>query len=551
MCSFSEWYSYYNVSTFLLGIAPGAFSGAGVVHDVILGLLIGAVEVDIAVGDCAHNDGLCHREGVGDLGIGLYPRQQDADGDIHRQHDAVLGLVDPGLGKLIFKAGGGAAHKLHPDADTGPAASQQRHTAEGAEGDGQLCGGYLRHAGEHVGDDLGLYADIILQREFIRGPGQAQFQKLARQGGICRTLAEQDWRGFYLKDVPLSMLIYDFQRRYKTIPHETVFSVWHGIYKRIDYANGMWSLPVLREVFQYAPPPRLPALEPDGLITIYRGMGALSLPPEQAISWTTHPGNALWFAIHSGQGTKVAVARVRPEQIVAHYPSYAEENEVVIFPGTVTEYRYEDMIPAVVETVPRLMAPALQAYLDFGRQARALGYQQEKLFQLHGLLHVLRVLFLTLIYFYNSGDPLTESDRQILIYFSLLHDLGRLNENVDAAHGERSVELIHKRGIRLRGIRLSRKEYRIAELIIAHHCRDDGEGIAAITAEPGLSRKEKEHAIHLYHICKDMDALDRVRFNGLDYRMLRTQYARRLPLVAGCLLEEDLLTPLDMEFPAK
>ena len=64
--------------------------------------------------------------------------------------------------------------------------------------------------------DLGLYADIILQREFIRGPGQAQFQKLARQGGICRTLAEQDWRGFYLKDVPLSMLIYDFQRRYKT-----------------------------------------------------------------------------------------------------------------------------------------------------------------------------------------------------------------------------------------------------------------------------------------------------------------------------------------------
>ena len=100
--------------------------------------------------------------------------------------------------------------------------------------------------------DLGLYADIILQREFIRGPGQAQFQKLARQGGICRTLAEQDWRGFYLKDVPLSMLIYDFQRRYKTIPHETVFSVWHGIYKRIDYANGMWSLPVLREVFRYA-----------------------------------------------------------------------------------------------------------------------------------------------------------------------------------------------------------------------------------------------------------------------------------------------------------
>ena len=62
-----------------------------------------------------------------------------------------------------------------------------------------------------------------------------------------------------------------------------------------------------------------------------------------------------------------------------------------------------------------------------------------------------------------------------------------------------------------------------------------------------LSRKEKAHVVHLYNICKDMDGLDRVRFNGLDYRLLRTKYAKRLPLIAGCLLEEDILTPLDME----
>ena len=92
---------------------------------------------------------------------------------------------------------------------------------------------------------------------------------------------------------------------------------------------------------------------------------------------------------------------------------------------------------------------------------------------------------------------------------------------------------------------MTRKEHRIAELLIIHHCHDDDVGMAAIMAEPGLSRKEKEHVIHLYHICKDMDGLDRVRFNGLDYRMLRTDYARRLPLIAGCLLEEDLITPLD------
>ena len=63
------------------------------------------------------------------------------------------------------------------------------------------------------------------------------------------------------------------------------------------------------------------------------------------------------------------------------------------------------------------------------------------------------------------------------------------------AMGEQSVALIRKKGIRLRGIRLSRKEYRIAELVITHHCHDDITGVAAIMSEPGLSRKEKERVI--------------------------------------------------------
>ena len=44
-----------------------------------------------------------------------------------------------------------------------------------------------------------------------------------------------------------------------------------------------------------------------------------------------------------------------------------------------------------------------------------------------------------------------------------------------------------------------------------------------------------------YAICKDMDGLDRVRFNGLDIFMLRTPYAKKLPLIAGCLLQENIV----------
>ena len=142
---------------------------------------------------------------------------------------------------------------------------------------------------------------------------------------------------------------------------------------------------------------------------------------------------------------------------------------------------------------------------------------------------------------------MTQADRNILIYFSLMHDIGRTNDDQDDAHGERSVAAIHKKGLRLRGMALTRKQYRIAELLIAHHSHDDNAGATAIMAEPGLTRREKEHTLHLYHICKDMDGLDRVRFNGLDYRMLRTEYGRRLPLIAGCLLEEDLLGALEIE----
>lgn len=138
----------------------------------------------------------------------------------------------------------------------------------------------------------------------------------------------------------------------------------------------------------------------------------------------------------------------------------------------------------------------------------------------------------------NSGDVLSEADKHILVYFSLLHDLGRTSEDCDDGHGDASVALIHARGIRLKGIRLSAKEYRIAELMIRLHCRDDQAGFDTIQAVPGLSQEDKERACHLYRVCKDMDGLDRARFNDLDYRMLRTEYGRRLPLVAGCLLEE-------------
>lgn len=393
----------------------------------------------------------------------------------------------------------------------------------------------------------GLYSEILLRRSMLtdQHPFFSQAEQL--RGQSVPALAAKEWNIYYGKYVPLQMLIYDFQRRYRDIAPEEVYSVWYRIYKRIDYSNGMWLPEVLEYVFSHAPKPVCPELDADGLVTIYRGMGELSLPPEQAISWSTHPGNALWFAIHCGQGTHIAVARIRPELIVGYHGTFYNENEVILRPGTVTEYHYEDMIPATKQEIPALLESALIDYIRFGREAKKLGYQEESIFHHHGLKHTLRVLLLSLIYFYNSDDKLSESDLRILICFSLLHDIGRTNEEKDSSHGERSVALIHTKGLRIKGLPMSKKEHRIAELLIQHHCHDDAAGEEAIRSAPWLSRKEKDHAIHLYHICKDMDGLDRVRFNGLDYRQLRTPYGHRLPLVAGALLEEQMVQVLEFD----
>lgn len=391
--------------------------------------------------------------------------------------------------------------------------------------------------------EKGFYCEILFQRSCLDSLLRIAAASL-KEGNGNRHLEAEEWQAYYSCDVPVPMRIYDFQRRYLQIPEEEVFSVWRDIHTRIDYCNDMWDPEVLSYVLDRAPVPNLPELEADGRITVYRGMGEMSLPPEKALSWSTNPINALWFANRSGRGTKLLVARLKPEQIVAWFPSFRDENEVIVKPGAGIEYREENFIPSTLDYVPKLLSPAMEDLVAYARVARGLGYPTESVFQHHGLKHILRVLLLSLIYYYNSGDDLSAEDKQILIYFSLLHDYGREDEYVDDDHGEKSIQKIQRTNTRLRGVQLSRKGYRIAELLIRHHCHDDEVGLTAIQTEPGFTRGDKARAFKLYVIAKDMDGLDRVRFNGLDYRMLRTAYGRRLPLIAGGLLEEDGITVL-------
>ena len=388
--------------------------------------------------------------------------------------------------------------------------------------------------------EQGHYCWIPFQKKGLKDVISTMDQQF-RSPGFGKARRNHEWATYYAMDVPLPMQIYDFERRYKDIEPEQVFEVWSSIHTHIDYANGMWKPEVLEYVFAHAPQTEMPEPDEDGMITIYRGMGEMSQAPEDAISWSSDPICALWFANRSARGTRLVSAKVSPEQILVYNPGYRAEHEVILKPGTRLEIHETDMIPSTESNVPQLLASVTLDFFRYGSIAVTLGYPEEGLFQWHGIKHILRVLLLTLIYCHHSGVTLSEEDKQILIYFSLLHDIGRDSEEADDSHGDKSVELIRKKNIRIKGIQLSKKGYRIAKLLIRHHCRSDEIGLDRITKVPNFTAKDAERAVRLYRIAKDMDGLDRVRFNGLDFRCLRTPYARRLPLVAGGLLEEPLL----------
>lgn len=123
----------------------------------------------------------------------------------------------------------------------------------------------------------GRYLELYLNAQYLQNYLSARLRDISKDEAVPE-LAAGDWKSYYFKRVPVPMLIYDFQRRYQDIPTERIFSVWYSIHKRIDYSNNMWRREVLEYVFSYAPATELPAADDDGLITLYRGMGALSQP---------------------------------------------------------------------------------------------------------------------------------------------------------------------------------------------------------------------------------------------------------------------------------
>ncbi|MCB2354468.1 hypothetical protein [Clostridium estertheticum] len=143
---------------------------------------------------------------------------------------------------------------------------------------------------------------------------------------------------------------------------------------------------------------------------------------------------------------------------------------------------------------------------------------------IHGISHITRVLMILDLIFEQETFSITE--KRLLSYCGLYHDIGRSNNMVDRIHGINSYGKLVDTGL-INDIKgLNAEELEIMRFIIYCHCMDDDGSRAALYAWNTIEDKVK--AFKLYEIFKDADGLDRTKIGDLDIEYLRREGSKTL-----------------------
>lgn len=149
--------------------------------------------------------------------------------------------------------------------------------------------------------------------------------------------------------------------------------------------------------------------------------------------------------------------------------------------------------------------------------------------QVHGVKHVLNVTFLS--YLIACNENLDENDMNILLEIALYHDIGRIDDQEDSAHGYRGAEKM------LMHISDDKIDMLIPAIIHAHSLLD--EEADQIFNQYNLEKSQYNKYLKLLSIIKDADALDRFRLrpDSLNPRYFRIDYSEKLISLA-CVLSK-------------
>jgi HD superfamily phosphodiesterase len=156
---------------------------------------------------------------------------------------------------------------------------------------------------------------------------------------------------------------------------------------------------------------------------------------------------------------------------------------------------------------------------------------------IHGINHTKRVLFL--IELLAALENLAEPERDILSIAAVYHDIGRIHDGADRAHGYASFEKVERIGL----VHMDDPEdYATVRYIIETHCINDHHALALVE---DYALEEQERGKGLLKFFKDADGLDRVRINDLNPVMLRLDLSRALVELAEELYLSNALSTLD------
>lgn len=138
---------------------------------------------------------------------------------------------------------------------------------------------------------------------------------------------------------------------------------------------------------------------------------------------------------------------------------------------------------------------------------------------IHGLMHIKRVLTHSLL----LADELdyNEKDTNLLCWCSIYHDIGRTNDFVDENHGAESCKKLINLNLPLP---YSDEDKNIINFIIKGHCINDSNAISSIS---DYEISDIKHAVNIFKLFKDCDALDRVRIDMLDENYLRYEQSKK------------------------
>lgn len=316
-----------------------------------------------------------------------------------------------------------------------------------------------------------------------------------------------------------------------SFPEQQKFRLWLEIYNHVDYgADGEQ----LRAIIPHplSPQPDLSKFEGDNL-TIFRGEGSLSQPWKQAISWTTEPKTAVFFACKGYQSHPRAIYQgiCRKQDVIAYITS-RNENEIIIFPENVQHVKKLDIFSQETPEFQEEINNVADKYHFYTSAILPEWYPENSA---HNIGHIHRTILFGLIVFDKDKNfHYTKTDEDIIMYFSALHDIGRTNDTRDKTHGQKSLNQIRQQNIVYYPAAIADRDLNWAKLFIKFHCCPDTDGYAAIK-EMAHSQGEFVKMKYLFNICKDIDALDRFRINDLNPKFLRSEISKQLIFWASAI----------------